>query len=360
MMQSPKARGIQLGRALRGLAAMACLVPTALVAQPAAAVVTLRVQTSDGVPGGTLPLVVSMQREAGDDSVASAQFDLIYETAQLALPGSCSGDGAACTSNEECGSGTCELLCDKDARLVQQDFNATFPEFQNVQPGQKRVRLRLLAPIQVTLPLPTFSDGVLAMCMFDIPATAPLGPINLSGTRLEVGDEESNQVDAQVSIEAGSIVAELPTPTPTPTVEETATATPTATSTEAVTATPTSTPTSVPPTATPTSVPPTATATLVPPTATPTSVPPTATATAIPATSTPTTVPPTAVPTSTPTAVRTATPVHTATTAPTKRNDDDGCAISARPDDRNHRGLLWLGLPLGVWIGLRRSRRARG
>lgn len=354
MMQSPKARRTRLQGALRGLVVMAWLMPTALVAQPAAAVVTLRVQTSDGVPGGTLPLVVSMQREAGDDSVASAQLDLIYETAQLALPGSCSGDGSACTTNEECGSGTCELLCDKDARLAQQDFNATFPEFQNVQPGQKRVRLRLLAPIQVTLPLPTFSDGVLAMCMFDIPATAPLGPINLSGTRLEVGDEESNQVDAQVSIEAGSIVAELPTPTPT--IEATATATPT----EEATATPTLTPTEVPPTATPTSVPPTATATSVPPTTTPTSVPPTATATSVPATATPTTAPPTAVPSSTATAVRTATPVHTATAAPTKRNDDDGCAISARPGERNHRGLVWLGLPLSVLIGLRRVRRNRG
>lgn len=342
-------------RSLAGLLAGLMLLPVTFAAATAEAVVTLRVMTSDAVPGGTLPLIVRMDRDSGDSSVASTQVDLIYQTEQLALPGSCSGDGAACTTHEECGTGRCELLCEKDVRLTQQDFNATFPEFQNVEPGQRRVRLRLLAPIQVTLPLPTFEDGILAMCMFDIPTSAPLGPIVLSGTRLEVGDEESNQVEAVVVIEAGSIVSELPTLTPTPTTEPSATATATeadSTPTPSVTATPqppTATATTTIPTLTPTPFSPTATAT---PVLTATAVPPTATEVAPTATIPPTT----SVPTSTATAVRTPTVVQTATPGSTKRNDDDGCAIVEPNSAGSARGLLWLSLPLAVLLGVGRRR----
>lgn len=335
-----------------------------LSVQPAAATVpveapvTLKVMTSDAIRGGSLPLVLSITRESGAPSTASAQLDLIYRTEQLILRGFCADGGVPCDSSAACGGSACELLCDMDGRLTDQEFNATFPEFQNVQPGEKRVRLRLLAPIQGTLPLPTFDDGVLAMCMFEVDANAPFGPISLSATRLEVGDEESDEVPAVVVIEAGSIVESLPEATPTPTETATETEVPTATPTPTEEAT--ATPTLGEPTATPTqpgggtptaTIPPTTQPTTAVPTAT---VPPTQVATATPVASTPTQVP-TATATavaSTPTATR---PVATATPDRPKRHDDDSCAIV--PQSRSATGLAWLLLPLAGFAGIRRRAR---
>lgn len=332
----------------------ASLAMATMAISPAAATVTLKVMTSDAVPGGTVPLVLSVARAEGDPSTASTQLDLIYRANQLALRGFCSTDGAACEGNETCGSGVCELLCDKDGRLVNQEFNATFPEFQNVEPGEKRVRLRLLAPIQVQLPLPTFDDGILAMCMMDVDAGAALGPIELRAARVEVGDEESNVVEAEVVIEAGNIVESLPDPTPTPTETATETAAPTETPTPEETATPTTAVPSETPTLpgggtpTPTEVPPTQVPTATNP---PTQVP---TATAIVTT-------PTIVPTATATngVVRTPTQgLPTATPGKNKRNDDDGCAIVPEASSRNGAGLVWLLMPLAIVSGMRRRARA--
>lgn len=306
------------------------LVPVFLVTVlPVAAtgVVTLEVSTSDGERGGTLPLVVGLTRAEGDSSIASTQLDLIFDGAQLTLAGACSSDGAACQSNNDCGDGRCELLCDKDARLEQQDFNATFPEFQNGEPGERRVRLRLLAPIQVQLPLPTVEDGFLAMCMFDIAPDAPLGLVALRGDRVEVGDEESNVVDAELVIMAGNIVDQFPTPTPTAEVP-TETPTPAAeTPTPVDTATPTSTPEPQP-----------TNTELVAPTATP----PQPTDTPVMAPTVTATVQPTA----------TSPPVATSTPEDSKRGDDDGCAIN--PDGGSGSGLAWLAFALGAALRLRR------
>jgi hypothetical protein len=338
----------------------ASLAMTVMAMAPASATVTLKVMTSDAVPGGTVPLVLSVERAEGDPSTASTQLDLIYRTNQLALRGFCSAGGAACESNDACGSGVCELLCDKDGRLADQEFNATFPEFQNVEPGEKRVRLRLLAPIQVQLPLPTFGDGILAMCMLDVDAGAALGPIELSAVRVEVGDEESNVVPAEVVIEAGSIVESLPDPTPTPTETATETIAPTVTPTPSPEETATVTPTTAVPTETPT-LPGggTPTPTEVPPTQVPTAtIPPTQVPTATAVVTTPT-VAPTATATSgavfTPTS---AVPTATATQGGGKRNDDDGCAIVPDAASRSSAGLVWLFVPLAVLAGVRRRVRS--
>ena len=326
-------------------------------ATPAEAIVTLKVMTSDAVPGGTLPLILSVERADGDPSTASTQLDLIYRTDQLELSGFCSNGGEACETNDACGEGVCELLCDKDGRLVEQSFNATFPEFQNVDPGEKRVRLRLLAPIQVELPLPTFDDGLLAMCMLQVAADATTGvPIELQATRVEVGDEESNVVPAEVVIEAGNIVVSLPTATPTPSETATETEIPTPTPTPTTSeGTPTRTATPEVPTATPTQGGGgTPTATEVPPTQVPTSTPVTPQATATPEQSTPTMVP-TATATmgsgSTPTATQ---PTATPTTEGAKRRDDDGCAITQSPAQHGGSGLMWLLLPFAALVGMRR------
>jgi len=354
-------RFLQLGViALGGL-----LGSLAAVASPAAAVVSVKVMTSDAIPGGPVPLILSIAREPEDGAIASAQVDVIFKLGQLGLNGACSVDGSSCETSADCAEGSCQLLCEKSGRLDEQDFNATLPEFQNVAPGERRVRLRVLAPIQVELPLPTFEDGIVAMCMFQVRADAELGPIELRADRLEVGDEESDQVPAIVVIEAGSIVASLPTPTatetltPTPTPVETATEVPTIAPTDTPTPTQVVTPTPQPNTPTPTASP------LMTPvaTSTPTSQP-TATATqTVVATSTPTSVPATATtaPTNTPTTVVavTATPTGSVTVTPprSKRTDDDGCGIVAPSAmNRSHSWLAWLSLPLGLLI-LGRPRR---
>lgn len=302
--------------------------------------VTVRIMTSDAVPGGSVPLAVSVEREEGDGAIATAQVDIIYAADQLMLGGTCSDDGAPCESNEECDGGTCELFCEKAGHLEQQSFFATFPTFQNVELGERRVRLAVLAPIAIP-PLPTFDDGIVAMCVFDVRSDAELGPIRLRANRLEVGDEEGDQREAVVVIDAGSIVGSLPTPTVTPTAESTPTATDTVvptqteTPTEGVaTATPSSTNTQAPPPTVTHTVPIVPTATGVPhtpaSTATPTSIP--ATATLVP-TNTVVVVP------------STATPVPTQQPFPTPRTirtDDDGCAIPVRNSGSSHSGLLLL------------------
>lgn len=345
--------GDRIARIACGVAVM---LSTAWVA-PAFGVVTLRVMTSDAAPGGSLPLILGIERSQGDATTASTQLDLVYSTGQLALPGFCSNGGAPCETREQCGEGACELLCDKDGRLTAQDFNATFPEFQNVGPGEKRVRLRLLAPIQGTLPLPSFDDGILATCMFDVDANAALGPITLSAQRVEVGDEESNVVPAEVVIDAGSIVDGTRTATPT----ETATATPDASMTPTETPDESPTPTAPMPTATPT-----VGETIVVPTLTPTTGPTTAVPTTT-ATSTaePTNTPPVATPTLTPTTTpaETFTPTRPAaspTSSKPSRTDDDSCAVVPRPAGSRGGGIAWLLVPLAIFASLGRGKKRRG
>lgn len=347
------ARRSVLAKLLGWVAGMAVsLAGFGLAPKLAHGLVTVRIMTSDAVPGGAVPLAVSVEREEGDGTIATTQVDIIFATDQLMLSGTCSDDGSPCESNEGCDGGTCELLCEKAGQLEHQNFFATFPTFQNVEMGERRVRLAVLAPVAIP-PLPTFNDGIVAMCMFDVRSDAELGPIRLRANRLEVGDEESEQRDAIIVIEAGSIVGSLATPTAIPPTESSATPTatetpvPTHTETPSVvlpTATPTSTSTQVLPTLTPTpTTEPTATSVPFTPTSTVTSVP--ATATAVP-TSTPIVVLPTA------TSVPTQPPFPTPRTI---RTDDDGCAIAPPHEGANYGGLSWLLAALaGILIARRR------
>jgi hypothetical protein len=227
----------------------------ALGAASAAALVTVKVATDEFVTRGSpLTLTLSLTRDGGE-TVSSAQTDVIFVTEQMVLPGTCSNEAIPCQMNDECGEGSCVLDCEGDVRLEVQDFNATFPEFQNVEPGEKRVRLRVLAPIQGELPLPTFEDGDLATCTFQVDENAPFGPIALSAQRLNVGDDQGDEVEAAVVVESGEIVT--PTATATHTAEEEPTSTPTHTPMSPG-GTPTDTPTVTPsgPTATYTAKPP--------------------------------------------------------------------------------------------------------
>ncbi len=348
-----------------------------MAASPAAAAVVVGVSTSDALPGGTLTLQMRVDRAAGDPAIAGVQADLILSAAQLQLVGACSSDHSVCENGTNCpDQGACVPSCQEDARLTQHSLAATFPDFQNVPTGSRRLRL----PVNPDLfPLPTMEDGLLVTCTFAVLPGAALGPIALTAdlSRLAVTDDSAASVASTLDLRAGSIVSVLSTVTPTPTETP-----------SAVTATATiGTPTESAATETPTAGEPTVTATAATPTTTPpseaTTTPtvtetvvtvPTATLTTIPATPTNTAV----VPTSTPieptrtatvgsTATRTATvaattapPTATATGAGQGGSADDGGGCAMTPQDAYGSGLgAWmLGLPM-LLLSLRRRNRCR-
>lgn len=209
-------------RQARSGSVVACfaVIASLLVGARAMAVVTVKVATDDGPQGGVLHMTLSVTRQAGDGSLASLNTDVIFNNAQLDLIGNCS-DNAACRTSADCGTGDfCRFIptaCQKDPRLTDQTVEVIPPDFQNVQPGQRRIRFAIVA---TRLPVPTFTDGSLVTCTFQIPASAPIGPITLSTDRLQVADNAipSKPVAAQAVVEAGQITGAV---TPNPTVKAT-------------------------------------------------------------------------------------------------------------------------------------------
>jgi hypothetical protein len=279
----------------RAVVAAATVAGALIAAGPAPAIVTLRIATTDGTPGGQVTLTMSITGIDDPSTISSAQTDVIFDTSQLRLMGACSAGGASCEKPDDCvptDTNFCELPCQPASRLTEQSFVASLPPFQNLPPEQERLRLYTGA---TTFPPPTFGDGLLSTCVFDVPTDATAGVISLVPNRVNVGDNLGQVVPSDVVVEPGSIVIPEPTPTgtlPTPTVTGTP-PTPTETGTPA---TPTPTVTGTPPT-------PTETGTPATPTPTVTGTPPTPTETGTPATATPTGTPPTETPTLTPTEI---------------------------------------------------------
>ena len=217
------------------------------LASSALAVITVKVATGNGVPGGTVPLTLSMSREGGEGSVATLNADVIFDTAQLDLVGSC-GNGNACRTTADCGQDDyCRFsptACEKDPRLTDQTVEVTPPDFQNVPQGKRRVRFAIVA---TRIPVPTFSDGDLVTCTFQIPANAAAGQQTLSTDRLQVADNSipARPLPSAIVVEAGSIVPGTTGATRTATMSGTpATFTPTAGSPVPTVGSPTATPTS--------------------------------------------------------------------------------------------------------------------
>jgi hypothetical protein len=220
-------RGAVCGWMTASVAAAVCL----SVASTAFAVVTVKVATENGMRGGTVRLTLSMAREGGEGSVATLNTDVIFDTTQLNLVGSC-GNGDPCGTTSDCGEGDfCRFsptACRKSSRLSEQTVEVTPPDFQNVPPGKRRVRFAIVG---TRLPVPTFEDGELVTCTFQVPTDAPFGQQILSTDRLQVADNSipARPLPSVIVIEAGSIVPGTPGPTVTATMSGTpATATPTA------------------------------------------------------------------------------------------------------------------------------------
>lgn len=318
----------QLGRRLQTwIGSVSAVAATWVFATGALATATVELSTSDGAPGGTVKVTMSIAGEAGDPAFAGTQVDLIVDRSQLGIDAQCSGSGAECDSGLDCEDAeACGLIsCELDSRLPAPPLQliANSPRFQNVPTSNKRLRLGIVGP---AIPVTTFDDGVVLTCDLDVPESAALGTQVLSADRLVVSDDNGDVIASQVVIIPGRIVepTEL---TPAMTATPTPTETPTGGG-----GTPTSTPTntSVPPTSTPTSGGGDGT-----PTSTPTSVGPTAT--------------------------HTGTTGGTPTATPTDGGGGGGgggcdCAIGPESDQNRGTAPMWLSLLPVALLWWRRSR----
>jgi hypothetical protein len=204
-----------------GWIARSCAVALSLLlADQAFAVVTVTVGTNDGVPGGNLTLTMGLMRAATDPSVASADVDVIFDTTQIDMIGTCSNSGANCRNYDSCGQGTCMLPCQLDPRLTQQALTATLGAPPPVATGHGR--LRLLVYDDPDFPSASFDSGPLVTCTFEVAGNAqPNQPVSLTTERLQVAQPCVSTPDgctfppipdAQAQTMPGMI---LPPPTPT-------------------------------------------------------------------------------------------------------------------------------------------------
>jgi hypothetical protein len=332
----------QLRRLESFLLAVGAIGLTGLWASAALAIATLELSTTNGAPGGTVRLTMTLVRQAADPAFAGAQIDLIIDRSQLGLDSQCGESGSQCDSGLDCAdTDACILLsCEIDQRLQPPlQLVASSPRFQNVAAGKKRIRIGVTGP---AVPVTTIEDGPVLVCDFDVPQSAPLGTQTLSTDRLSVNDGNGDVIASQAVVIPGRIVdpSEL-TPTATPTSDETDTPQPT------------ETPTMGPdtPTFTPTTPVPTNTAVR---TATPTSTMGGGTGTNTP--------------TSTISGVSTPTPTQTgnltpATSTPTstfsvrRKKNDHGCMIAPTAQTESAgSGAAWLALLPGLVLWLRRKR----
>jgi hypothetical protein len=316
-----------------------------------------------GFPGDPVEIRVDL---SGGGDVATAQLDILFDTAVLAIPNAATD-------------------CRVDPRLVTTDATFTFlPTTPSAPPGKARLRLFVgninICKDGVTYPVGAFDQGTLLSCTFHILPTALPGDYLLTSdpVRLNIGDPRGNVFDA-VSTDGKVTVLTPPTATPTETPTNTQTATPSLTPTPTNTgATATPTPTATPEGTVTNTMTPTLTGTRPTVTQTPTvtgtrptlTQTPTVTGTRPTLTQTPTvtgtrptlTQTPTVTgtrPTVTPTGTRpTSTPTATATTPPSGGGGGGGggggCTIGIRAVPGSH--LLWLCVPVGLLIMRRRAR----
>ena len=319
------------GRGLLRLLVCGMALLATTISGRAGAAVVVTINAPDGVPGQPLTLTVGLQRGEGDPTVTGVQTDVLFDTTQIEIGGTCDNNPATtCRGDEDCGKDNlgnnlsyCRAACQNAAQVTPGDFIAALPD--TIRPPDEaptdRLRVEVFARAN---PNATYDTGPLMICTFQVKADAPLCQvIQLSADRTEASDPATELIpDVTTSITAGSIADET-CPTPTPLATGTPTVTPTV-------ATPTATPTERP-TNTPTA---TGTATL---------------------TNTPR---PTNTPTVRPTDTATPGPTNTPTSsAPVlKGKDNDGCAIAPNGSTGGS-SLLWCVLPALAAVGRRRRGR---
>src|SRR5262249_21352125 len=85
--------------------------PTATPTRMSPLGVAITVETTDGVQGGNLTLTMGVKRGASDPIVNGAEIDIVFDTTQIDVGGSCSNGGAACQGESDCSGGLCVPPC---------------------------------------------------------------------------------------------------------------------------------------------------------------------------------------------------------------------------------------------------------
>jgi hypothetical protein len=187
-----------LKRAAASGSLMCCAIGVSLVlAAQASATVKLTVATGDAVQGGTLTLTESVTRDPADPVLATAQMDIIFDTAQIQF-----------------------VSCQLDPRLTQQTSSFTTPSFPPVASGHRRLRLEVFQ--QNNHPTATFDSGILTTCTFQVATDAAPGqPVSLTTERVVVGDSPNDNEVPGVQVQIIPGVVKVPTVTPIPTATPT-------------------------------------------------------------------------------------------------------------------------------------------
>jgi hypothetical protein len=200
-----------------------------LLGARAFAVVTITVGTTNGVQGGELTLTMGVERLPSDPLVSGAQIDILFNTMQIELAGSCAcpngglcpNAGAPCQANTDCGpedgDNVCvPQTCEPTSAVNPGDFTAILTPTVRPpdQPPSKRLRLLVGA---VATPNAIY-EGDLATCRFHVRSDAVLGPVSLmtDDTRLQASDPDTNPIPVEAQLMPGVILMATPTPTPTP------------------------------------------------------------------------------------------------------------------------------------------------
>lgn len=203
--------------ATSGWLAGCCAITVSLMSVAHAfAAVTVTIDTTDGVQGGDLTLTMGLERTTSDPLVSGVQADVVFNTTQIELIGSCADGGAACQANADCGAaGVCVPPCVNNVQVNPGDFTATLPDTVRPpdQPPSTRVRLAVFA---FQNPTATY-EGDLITCMFHVLSDAVPGqPVSLVTSRLSASDPNADAIpNVQVKVMPGVIKAATPTPTPT-------------------------------------------------------------------------------------------------------------------------------------------------
>lgn len=143
---------------------------------------TLEIGAATGVPGQTVAITVNI---SGGGEIATAQMDLLFDTAVLSI------------SDPDHPESAC--VVDQRLRSTEQSF--TFlPQQPGAPAGKDRLRLFVadlaLCSDDLTSTLDAFGEGPLLTCTFRIKPNAPLGVSALTGQRLNVGDARGNEFGA--------------------------------------------------------------------------------------------------------------------------------------------------------------------
>jgi len=204
-----------------------------LLGAQAFAVVTVTVDSTDGVQGGNLVLTWGVERTPTDPLVGGVQTDIVYDTTQIYFGGTCSNGGAACIESEtenDAACGTCVAVpnCVPSTGVNSENFTADLPDTIRPpdQPPSNRLRLAVFGDLAHPNTTPTY-EGELATCTFHVQANAQPGQqVSLVPSRVSASDT-ADPPDAipTVHVTVSPGVIRMATPTPTATITPTPTPT---------------------------------------------------------------------------------------------------------------------------------------